>query len=63
VFTIGSQVSDASKTFLTKCAGNSTPTQIEYGDVGHFYDATDGVKLQAAFRDIALKISSLRIAK
>jgi hypothetical protein len=53
VYTIGAQVSDNAKTFLKSCAT----------DNNHYYDATDGVKLQAAFRDIALKISSLRVAR
>jgi hypothetical protein len=51
VFTIGFQVSAASKTFLTNCAT----------DASHFYDATSGDALKAAFRDIALKISTLRL--
>lgn len=46
VFTIGSQVSTASKTFLKKCATNEA----------HFYDATDGNKMQQAFIDIAYKL-------
>jgi Flp pilus assembly protein TadG len=53
VYTIGDQVSSSAKAFLTSCATNAA----------HYYDATDGVKLKAAFRDIALKISTLRIAK
>ena len=52
VFTIGFQVSNASKTFLQNCAT----------DAQHFYDATTGDALRAAFRDIALKISSLRLS-
>jgi Putative Flp pilus-assembly TadE/G-like len=59
VYTIGAQVSNNAKTFLTACAGKN-PNQ---GDSSYYYDATDGVKLQAAFRDIALKISSLRVNK
>ena len=51
VFTVGFQVSAAAKTFLTGCAT----------DASHYYDATTEVALQAAFRDIALKISSLRL--
>ena len=51
VFTVGFQVSAAAKTFLTSCAT----------DASHYYDATTEVALQAAFRDIALKISSLRL--
>lgn len=51
VFTVGFQVSSASKTFLTNCAT----------DASHYYDATTGDALKAAFRDIALKISTLRL--
>ena len=51
VFTVGFQVSSAAKTFLTNCAT----------DASHFYDATSGDALKAAFRDIALKISTLRL--
>ncbi len=51
VFTVGFQVSAASKTFLKNCATDAT----------HFYDATSGDALKAAFRDIALKISTLRL--
>ena len=51
VFTVGFQVSAAAKTFLTSCAT----------DASHYYDATTEVALQAAFRDIALKISTLRL--
>jgi Flp pilus assembly protein TadG len=51
VFTVGFQVSSAAKTFLTNCAT----------DAAHYYDATTEVALQAAFRDIALKISTLRL--
>ena len=51
VFTVGFQVNSASKTFLTNCAT----------DASHYYDATSEVALQAAFRDIALKIATLRL--
>lgn len=51
VYTVGFQVSAASKTFLTNCAT----------DANHYYDATSEIALQAAFRDIALKIASLRL--
>jgi hypothetical protein len=51
VYTVGFQVSSAAKTFLTSCAT----------DAAHYYDATSEVALQAAFRDIALKISTLRL--
>ena len=51
VFTVGFQVSSASKTFLTACAT----------DASHFYDATTADALKQAFRDIALKISKLRL--
>ena len=60
VYTIGANVSNNSKAFLTRCAGLPGTAG---NDASHFYDATDGIKLQAAFRDIALKISSLRINK
>ena len=51
VYTVGFQVSSAAKTFLTSCAT----------DAAHYYDATSEVALQAAFRDIALKIASIRL--
>ncbi len=51
VFAVGFQVSAAAKTFLTGCAT----------DASHYYDATTDVALQAAFRDIALKIATLRL--
>ncbi len=51
VYTVGFQVSSAAKTFLTSCAT----------DAAHYYDATTEVALQAAFRDIALKIATLRL--
>ena len=51
MFTVGFQVSSAAKTFLTSCAT----------DASHYYDATTDVALQAAFRDIALKIATLRL--
>ena len=51
VYTVGFQVSSAAKTFLTNCAT----------DASHYYDATTEVALQAAFRDIALKIATLRL--
>ena len=44
-------MSAAAKTFLTDCAT----------DASHYYDATTEVALQAAFRDIALKIAALRL--
>jgi Flp pilus assembly protein TadG len=52
VFTVGFMVNSTSRTHLTACA--TSPD--------HFYNATDGEKLKAAFRDIALKISSLRLS-
>jgi Flp pilus assembly protein TadG len=58
IYTIGAQVSASAKAFLTDCAG----TNPNVGDSTHYYDATDGVKLEAAFRDIALKISTLRVS-
>jgi Flp pilus assembly protein TadG len=51
VYTVGFQVSAAAKTFLQSCAT----------DQSHFYDATTGDALKQAFRDIALKISTLRL--
>ncbi len=51
VFTVGFQVSSAARTFLQTCAT----------DASHYYDATTEVALQAAFRDIALKIATLRL--
>ena len=51
VYTVGFQVSSASKTFLTHCAT----------DANHYYDATSEIALQASFRDIALKIATLRL--
>ena len=51
VYTVGFQVSSAARTFLTSCAT----------DASHYYDATTEVALQAAFRDIALKIATLRL--
>jgi hypothetical protein len=51
VYTVGFQVSSAAKTFLTSCAT----------DAAHYYDATTEVALQQAFRDIALKIATLRL--
>jgi Flp pilus assembly protein TadG len=51
VYTVGFQVSSAAKTFLTSCAT----------DAAHYYDATTEIALQQAFRDIALKIATLRL--
>ena len=51
VYTVGFQVSSAARAFLTSCAT----------DAAHYYDATTEVALQAAFRDIALKIAALRL--
>jgi len=54
VYTVGFQVSSAAKTLLRdKCATSTS----------HYYDATSGDALKQAFRDIALKISTLRISK
>jgi hypothetical protein len=52
IYTVGFQVSSSAKTKLTTCAT----------DASHFYDATTGDSLKAAFRDIALKIATIRIA-
>ena len=51
VFTVGFQVNNTAKTFLQNCATDSS----------HYYDATTDDALKAAFRDIALKISTLRL--
>ncbi len=51
-FELGSKYSDSYKT-LNQCA--SEPNK--------FYDAADGTKLKQAFRDIALKLSSLYLSK
>jgi hypothetical protein len=55
VYTVGFELSNGStaKETLKKCA-----TSLE-----HFYDADDVAALKLAFRDIALKISTLRIAQ
>jgi hypothetical protein len=53
VFTVGFQVSSSAKTFLQSCAT----------DTDHYYDATTDDALKAAFRDIALKISTLRLTQ
>ncbi len=53
VYSVGFQLSTAAKTFLkTKCSTNDS----------YFYDATNGEALRVAFRDIALKISNLRLS-
>lgn len=52
VFTVGFQVSTTAKALLMNCAT----------DASHYYDATSGDALKQAFRDIALKISTLRIS-
>jgi Flp pilus assembly protein TadG len=51
VFTVGFQVSSSAKSFLQNCATDSN----------HYYDAATPDALKAAFRDIALKISTLRL--
>ncbi len=51
VFTVGFQVSSSSRNFLSSCAT----------DASHYYDAKSEIELQAAFRDIALKIATLRL--
>ena len=53
VYTVGFMVSDDAKTMLKACAT----------DHAHFYEASNGDALRMAFRDIALKISSLRLSK
>lgn len=53
VYTVafGTGLSSSAQTLLTNCAT----------DTSHFYNASTGDALKAAFRDIALKISQLRI--
>lgn len=52
VYTVGFELSNnTAKTMLTSCATSSS----------YFYDASSEAALVAAFRDIALKISSLRL--
>jgi Flp pilus assembly protein TadG len=51
VFAVGFQVSSSARSLLKNCAT----------DENHYYDATTGDALKAAFRDIALKISTLRL--
>ena len=52
MFTVGFQVSAAAKTFLD---------ELRHRQASHYYDATTDDALKAAFRDIALKISTLRL--
>ena len=51
-FSEGGGLSTAAKSLLGNCATDSS----------HFYDATSGDSLMNAFRDIALKIASLRLS-
>lgn len=51
VFVVGFQVSSSVKSLLEGCAT----------DKDHYYDALDATGLQTAFRDIALKIVTLRL--
>lgn len=54
VYTVGFQIDDASAaTLLRNCAT----------DVSHYYSASTGESLKMAFRDIALKISTLRLTQ
>ncbi len=55
VYTVGFDVADlpAAKDVMTKCATDATK----------LYIADDGEQLKQAFRDIALKLSSLYISK
>jgi Flp pilus assembly protein TadG len=55
VYTVafGDGLSSTAQTLLTNCAT----------DTSHFYNAVTGDALRAAFRDIALKISTLRITQ
>lgn len=52
IYTVGFKVNAASKANLSACATN---------DGEHYYDASTGDALRQAFRDIALKISKLRL--
>jgi Flp pilus assembly protein TadG len=51
IFTVGFQVNSTAKSMLKSCAT----------DDQHYYDASTGDALRQAFRDIALKISKLRL--
>jgi von Willebrand factor type A domain len=51
VFTVGFQVNTNARNLLRACAT----------DAAHYYDATSGQALRMAFRDIALRISSIRL--
>lgn len=53
LYTVGFNVSNSSKTFLTNCATSSS----------HVYLPSSGTALKDAFRAIAQEISSLRISK
>lgn len=53
VFTIGFMVSSGAETMLKACAT----------DNAHYYPASNGDALRMAFRDIALKISKLRLSQ
>ena len=53
VYTVGFQAPNAAKGTLTACAS----------DPAKFYDATDGDKLRAAFRTIAIEINTLRLSR
>ena len=54
VYTVGFELpSQSAKGLMEYCAT----------DTAHFYDATDGDKLRMAFRDIALKVATLRLSK
>jgi Flp pilus assembly protein TadG len=53
VYTVGFQVSSSAQTRLQNCATSTA----------HYYNATSGDALKQAFRDIALKVASLRISK
>jgi len=55
VYSVGFEISEGGQadTTMSQCA--SSPE--------HYYNATDGDALRSAFRDIALKISTLRISE
>lgn len=54
IYTVGFELpNQAARDIMEYCAT----------DEEHFYDATDGEKLRMAFRDIALKVATLRLSK
>jgi hypothetical protein len=55
VYTIGFQISEGTNAHdvMTSCASSES----------HYYDASSGDKLRMAFRDIAFRVSTLRLAE